>query len=247
MALRLYVSFVLLAAQVNGGILDLRIPTHEHPNWRTKNDYLIKFEYVPPGHNSSSAVLNSCAQTSLPENSVCSGRGKCVHWHDNVKISKLSFCECDLFWADPECRTARKSQMQAYLLSVLFGMLGFDQFYLGNIAAGLSKFCTLGGFGVWYVYDVVRIGSTPIMVTEHYRLAKDLPHWLFFLTVVAWFTFIGFFFGIRSISSQRRQKARDELILRAEQAAMESNWPTAMEHYDYGATAYSSRGAHGLG
>ena len=36
----------------------------------------------------------------------------------------------------------------------------------------------LGGCGIWWVLDIIRIGSAPVYAHE-YRLAADLPHWAF--------------------------------------------------------------------
>merc|ERR1719502_2008136 len=87
-----------------------------------------------------------------------------------------SFCKCYRDWADPECRTKRKSQMVAYFLSVFLGFFGADHFYLGNFYSGFAKLATLGGAGIWWLIDIVRIGSSPVYANE-YRLAYDLPHW----------------------------------------------------------------------
>lgn len=42
-------------------------------------------------------------------------------------------------------------------VSVLFGLLGFDRFYLGSGLLGLLKLCTFGGFGLWWIFDVVLL------------------------------------------------------------------------------------------
>ncbi|GAA4283517.1 hypothetical protein GCM10022261_10480 [Brevibacterium daeguense] len=51
----------------------------------------------------------------------------------------------------------RKSFLLASLLSILLGPLGVDRFYLGKIGTGILKLVTVGGFGLWWVIDVVLL------------------------------------------------------------------------------------------
>lgn len=50
-----------------------------------------------------------------------------------------------------------KSKTTALILSILFGYLGVDRFYLGKIGTGILKLVTGGGFGIWYIYDIIII------------------------------------------------------------------------------------------
>ncbi|TGZ72390.1 hypothetical protein CRM22_002116 [Opisthorchis felineus] len=45
----------------------------------------------------------------------------------------------------------------ALLLSVFGGLFGLDLFYLGYVALGLLKLGTIGGFGLWYLADILLI------------------------------------------------------------------------------------------
>ncbi|KAF6770679.1 hypothetical protein AHF37_10207 [Paragonimus kellicotti] len=45
----------------------------------------------------------------------------------------------------------------ALLLSVFGGVFGFDRFYLGYPALGCFKAATFGGFGLWYLADIVLL------------------------------------------------------------------------------------------
>ena len=55
-----------------------------------------------------------------------------------------------------------KSRLVAFLISLFLGYFGMDWFYLsdGNVwymVAGLVKFLTGGGFGIWWLVDIIRI------------------------------------------------------------------------------------------
>ena len=48
-----------------------------------------------------------------------------------------------------------KSYLVTLLLSYLFGMFGADRFYLGKTRSAVWKLVTLGGFGYWWLIDLV--------------------------------------------------------------------------------------------
>ncbi len=55
-------------------------------------------------------------------------------------------------------RTASdKDWNRAFILSVLFGFLGADRFYLGRIGLGILKLLTFGGYFVWWVVDIILL------------------------------------------------------------------------------------------
>lgn len=45
----------------------------------------------------------------------------------------------------------------ALLLSIFLGLFGIDRFYLGRLGLGLLKLVTFGGYGVWWVADIVLL------------------------------------------------------------------------------------------
>ena len=65
----------------------------------------------------------------------------------------------------------------ALVLSVVVGMLGVDRFYLGKIGTGILKLITGGGFGIWYIVDIVLIAVGDMRDKNGRRLTTkvDLP------------------------------------------------------------------------
>lgn len=57
-----------------------------------------------------------------------------------------------------EAKMAGKSeynrQLTILIISFVGGYFGLDRFYQGDVALGVIKLITFGGFGVWYLVDV---------------------------------------------------------------------------------------------
>ncbi|KAA6435966.1 NINE protein [Agrococcus sediminis] len=49
----------------------------------------------------------------------------------------------------------QKSFLVTWLLSLIIGVLGADRFYLGKIGTGIAKLLTVGGFGIWWLVDLI--------------------------------------------------------------------------------------------
>ncbi|MFO7689320.1 MAG: TM2 domain-containing protein [Cryobacterium sp.] len=50
-----------------------------------------------------------------------------------------------------------RSFVATWLFAWLLGFLAVDRFYLGKVGTGLLKLVTLGGFGLWWLIDVILV------------------------------------------------------------------------------------------
>lgn len=236
-------SLVLIAISLQGcNVKEM----HDVGYWRQKVSYIKAFTYTAPGGN---ATLNSCEDSAIPDSLKCNAHGSCKAWSkqaapSQIQKPRLSFCWCDEHYGGPECETIRKSNLVAFMLSAFLGMFGVDQFYLGYIGLGVGKLLTLGGVGVWYLYDLVRIGSSPVYAAGHYRCADDLPQWVFMLVTVALMVFFGFATGIFCIYRHKVQKARELMILRLEEEGALKSYSGLLKDIS-GYTGYGTTGLKG--
>jgi len=60
----------------------------------------------------------------------------------------------------------KKNWLAAVLLSIFVGSLGVDRFYLGKIGTGILKLLTVGGFGIWWLIDLILIVTRSIKGVE---------------------------------------------------------------------------------
>ncbi len=47
----------------------------------------------------------------------------------------------------------------ALLMSLFFGSIGVDRFIMGHVGLGILKLLTGGGFGIWWIIDVILIAT----------------------------------------------------------------------------------------
>lgn len=190
------------------GVINSGFDKHRVGNWRGKMNYLIQYQVIPPGAGDCGGVLNSCSVESMDSQIQCNGKGVCRAAYPRRLDNPIYFCECDPDWADPECRTPRKSQLKAFVLSVFLGMFGFDQYYLGFTILAFVKCITLGGFGFWWIVDIVRIGSGRIYA-KNFRISDDLPKWGFVTLAVVTMAMFGFAVATCSLHGHITKKRRE--------------------------------------
>jgi TM2 domain-containing protein len=68
----------------------------------------------------------------------------------------------------PEPEISERSRGVAVVLGVIGGPLGLHRFYLGRTQSGILMALTIGGLGMWWLYDMV------LLVAGEFRDADDL-------------------------------------------------------------------------
>jgi TM2 domain-containing protein len=54
---------------------------------------------------------------------------------------------------------SEKSRAVALALCIPLGVFGIHRFYVGKIGTGILQLCTFGGFGLWWLFDLITIAS----------------------------------------------------------------------------------------
>lgn len=64
---------------------------------------------------------------------------------------------------------SERSRSVALILGVMGGVFGLHRFYVGRAQSAVAMVLTLGGMGIWWLYDMVTL------VAGEFRDAEDLP------------------------------------------------------------------------
>ncbi len=62
--------------------------------------------------------------------------------------------------------TSDKSRGVALALAALLGPFGAHRFYAGRTESAVLMACTLGGLGIWYLYDLIVVGAGQLADAE---------------------------------------------------------------------------------
>lgn len=68
-----------------------------------------------------------------------------------------------------------KSRAVALALCIPLGIFGAHRFYVGKIGTGLLQLCTIGGFGLWWLYDLITIASGEFRDADDRRVTRWDP------------------------------------------------------------------------
>jgi TM2 domain-containing membrane protein YozV len=60
---------------------------------------------------------------------------------------------------EPTTGTSEKSRGVALALAAILGPFGAHRFYVGKTGTGILMLCTLGGAGLWYLYDLILVAG----------------------------------------------------------------------------------------
>jgi TM2 domain-containing membrane protein YozV len=97
----------------------------------------------------------------------------------------------------------QKDFMTAAMLSLFLGWLGVDRFYLGKVGTGILKLITFGGFGIWYLIDLILILTGNMKSANKQPLANRKKNLKPALIIVAVLFGIGIIMSAVSGGSQK--------------------------------------------
>jgi len=75
----------------------------------------------------------------------------------------------------PRKPPSSKSRGIATALAATLGVFGVHRFYVGKVGTGLLMLLTGGGFGIWYVYDVIIVASGAFRDADGFALTEWGP------------------------------------------------------------------------
>lgn len=77
-------------------------------------------------------------------------------------------------------RPSEKSSGVALALAAVLGVFGAHRFYVGKTGTGLLMLCTVGGAGLWYLYDLIVVAGGSFRDAKGRLVSlwdpEELPH-----------------------------------------------------------------------
>jgi hypothetical protein len=101
-------------------------------------------------------------------------------WHCDANISAIAeICpHCGVRQDQSQLATrqdeSEKKLVPAAILCLLLGVFGAHRFYVGKTMSGLLQLCTIGGLGLWMLYDLVLILTGQFRDVDERRLTELL-------------------------------------------------------------------------
>jgi len=71
-----------------------------------------------------------------------------------------------------ESNISKRSRGIALALATVTGVFGGHRFYVGKIGTGLLQLATLGGLGVWWLYDMILVAAGGFRDADDRRVAN---------------------------------------------------------------------------
>ena len=96
-----------------------------------------------------------------------------------------------------------RSFIATWMFSLLLGFLGVDRFYLGKVGTGILKLITIGGFGIWWLIDLI-LTLAGLQRDKEGRLLPDFEQYRL-ITVPATTAA-----SVRAARGRRRTRARPQ-------------------------------------
>jgi TM2 domain-containing membrane protein YozV len=69
-----------------------------------------------------------------------------------------------------QANTSPKSRGIALALNFFLGVFGAHRFYVGKMGTGILQALTLGGMGLWWLYDIILIAAGGFRDAQNRRL-----------------------------------------------------------------------------
>lgn len=89
-----------------------------------------------------------------------------------VALTALSCPGCGASLRTSGENISERDWLTTLLLCILTGALGIHRFYTGHIGTGILQLLTAGGFGVWWIIDLIRIATGKFRDGEGRLIAK---------------------------------------------------------------------------